>query len=64
MDTQKEYKVLFKKLQEAIDDQKKHYKYSLSEDTIENERIRELADICSQLDEQTIKEEYNSFTRS
>lgn len=64
METQKEYTILFTKLQEAIDEQKNLYNYSFDEEPIENDSIRELADICNQLDEQTIKEEYNSFTRS
>jgi hypothetical protein len=64
MTAEKEYKILFTKLDEAIKEQEHHYELSFQHDPIENEQIRELAEICNQLDEQTAKEEYNSFTRS
>ena len=59
-----EYKILFSKLEDAIKEQEKEYDISFHYDPIENERINELAKICSQFNEETSKEEYNSFTRS
>ena len=64
MDAVNDYKLLFSKLEDAIKEQEENYQTSCEYDLIENENIRELAEICNQLDKQTNKEEYNSFTRS
>ncbi|MFO7853308.1 MAG: hypothetical protein ACQERS_08645 [Bacteroidota bacterium] len=59
-----EYQILFKKLEEAIKEQEEVYQISYEFDPVENERIRELSEICDKLSEEGIQEEYSSFTRS
>lgn len=64
MDRDNEYEMLFEKLEDAVAEQEEYYSYSYAKGLIENESIRELAKICNQIDDETINEEYNSFTRS
>ena len=64
MNTENEYKILFTKLKEAVKEQKEKFNYSLDYQPFENDQIRELSEICNQLEEESASEEYNSFTRS
>ncbi|MEA1887428.1 MAG: hypothetical protein U9N72_09475 [Bacteroidota bacterium] len=64
MEPNNKYQILFTKLEEAIKEQEEEYQVSYELDPIENERIRELSEICDKLSDENVQEEYSSFTRS
>ena len=56
------YKLLFTKLDEAVEDQKKKFNNQFEYCPVQDESIKQLIEICHLIEEDTPPQEYNSFT--
>jgi hypothetical protein len=64
MSQKNKYKILFTKLEEAKEEQKKKNNLQFELYSEPDDSIKELIEICNMLEEDSPKEEYNSFTTS